>query len=198
MAIVVPIPDQPTATAVAKRLAGRDLIDRARAARRRGDGPPVLTFSELLAYVHGRCPGRDQRVREALRHNAALRHRYHAMLQRHAAATLPALRAAASDTTELSRSFDIEGKRGLVTVTLLTAKPGHVLLSVAFPAPPRLRSLDVTAPEGHPRLAAFAGLRLPLAARAAETIELVLPAEDPIVAALLDPDVTITVTTMAP
>jgi hypothetical protein len=196
--IVVPTPDQPTLDRAIERLAGLDLLDRARAARRRGDGPPSLTFSELLAYVHGRAPARDARVQDAIRRNAGLRRRYQALLRDQTAATLPALRAAASTTVELRRSFEIDGKRGEVTVKPLTVKPGHVLLAIAFAAPPRLRSLDVAVPEGHPRTAEFAGLRLRLAERAAATVELVLPSDDPIIAALLDPDVTIAVTTLAP
>ncbi len=196
MAIVVPAPDQPTLAAAAERLAGLDLLDRATAARQRADVPPVVTYSELLAYVHGRCPGRDLRVRLAIRHDAALRQRYHALVAATAATALPALRAAASGTAELSRSFDLAGKRGTVTIQPLTVKPDHVLLTIAFPAPPRLRSLEVEVPEGHPRLAEFAGLRLRLSERVDEAVELVLERGDPIVAALFDPDVRIALTIM--
>ncbi len=193
MAIVVPTPDQETMAAAIDRLAGLDLIERAAAARRRGDGTPVVTYSELLAYLDGRSPGRDARVQQAIRLNAAVRRRYHAMLGERAATYLPMLRAAASAPAELTRSFAVAGKRGAITVKPLTAKPGHVLLSIAYPAPPRLCSLEVVVPEDHPRLDELAGLRLRFAEPSDRTVELVLPGDDPIVAALLDPSVEIAV-----
>jgi len=189
--LILPKPDEETAAVAAELLAGRALIRQSSAARRPAGA--LANAVEIAAFIAGRHPERDDKVRSAIRLNARCRALYHAMLRENAVGHVPLARAAASADGDGQRAFkakiaDAEVP-GRIALRSSGARPGRVYLAIEIESRLAFACLALDVPDGHPAADQLDGVRLlfdpPLRGR----IELTRSADDPLIAGLRDPGI---------
>lgn len=191
MSLTLPVPDDETRGLAAELLAGRTLIRQSN--ERQSRKAPVSNAIEISAYIAGRHPERDDKVRSAIRLNARCRALYHAILREQSVAHVPLARAAASADSDGQRAFkakmaDAEVP-GQISLRSSDARPGRVYLAIEIESPLAFSCLALDVPDEHPASEQLDGLRLHFDPPLKGRIELTRSADDPLIAGLRDPGI---------
>lgn len=189
MTMTIPYPDEATLQAAEDCLTVSAALSRMAHARATRQSVPMVTATELAAYVGGQCPANDARVRQAMQAYPHLRQTYRRLQARRAAFFVPESRAAASAAPERRRAFQVAGIRGTIEVNASTSLPDRVFLVARLPGNEvAIDALALRPDADHPRFAALFDRRCRFEPPLVTEAEIMLAASDPFVEAVLDPE----------
>jgi len=193
MTMTIPFPDEAVLQAAEDCLNVRATLAQLAHERATRQNVPMVTATELAAYVVGDHRANDARVRDAMQAYPHLRRTYRRLQSRQAAFVVPQSRAAASAAPERLRSFQVGDIRGTIEITPSTSLPDRVFLLVRLPGnEAAIDALALLPDEDHPSFAALFDLRCRFEPPLVTEAEIMLAADDPLVAAVLDPSMSVT------
>lgn len=193
MAMTIPFPDEATLQAAEDCLNARATLTQLAHERATRQEVSMVTATELAAYVVGDHPANDARVRDAMQAYPHLQRTYRRLQSRHAAFVVPQARAAASAAAERIRSFQVGDIRGTIEITPSTSLPDRVFLLVRLPGnAAAIDALALQPDEDHPGFSDLFDLRCRFEPPLVTEAEIMLAADDPLVAAVLDPKIPLT------
>lgn len=193
MTMTIPFPDEAVLQAAEDCLNVRATLAELAHGRASRQDAPMVTATELAAYIAGQQPANDARVRSAMQAYPHLRRTYRRLQSRRAAFFVPQSRAAASAVPERRRSFQVDDIRGTIEITPSTSLPDRVFLLVRLPGNEvAIDALALQPKEDHPGFAALFDLLCRFEPPLVSEAEIMLAADDPFVAAVLDPAMPLT------